>query len=52
MRYAHSTGFMSTRPKSWVMRGLHTLLTEGRSVEVDVMACGASGRVMMLNAIQ
>jgi hypothetical protein len=38
--------------KSWVMRGLHTLLTEGRSVEVDVMACGASGRVMMLNAIQ
>jgi hypothetical protein len=37
--------------KSWVMRGLHTLLTEGRSVEVDIMACGASGRVMMLNAI-
>jgi hypothetical protein len=38
--------------KSWMMRGLHTLLAEGRSVEADIMACGASGRMKMLNAIR
>jgi hypothetical protein len=38
--------------KSWMMRGLHTLLAEGRSVDADIMACGASGRMKMLNAIR
>jgi hypothetical protein len=38
--------------KSWMMRGLHTLLAEGRSVDADIVACGASGRMKMLNAIR
>jgi len=38
--------------RSWMMRGLNTLLAEGRAVNADIMACGASGRMKMLNAIR
>jgi predicted nucleotidyltransferase len=37
---------------SWVERGLHTLLAEGRLAEIYVRLCGASGRVQMLDAVQ
>ena len=37
---------------SWVERGLHTLLAEGRLAEIYVRLCGASGRVEMLDAVQ
>jgi hypothetical protein len=41
---------MTTR--SWVMRGLQTLLVEGRSAEVKVRACGAAGRVLGLDEVR
>jgi hypothetical protein len=41
---------MATR--SWVARGLHTLLAEGRSPEAYIRLCGAAGRVEMLDALQ
>jgi len=37
---------------SWVSRGLHTLLAEGRSAEAYIQLCGAAGRVEMLDALQ
>ena len=38
--------------RSWVMKGLQTLLAEGQSVQIDVKLCGAAGRVMMIDAIR
>lgn len=35
-----------------VKRGLETLLKVGRRVEVGIYACGAAGRVQMLNAVR
>jgi hypothetical protein len=35
-----------------VKRGLETLLKVGRRVEIGVYACGAAGRVQMLNAVR
>ena len=37
---------------SWVMKGLQTLLAEGRSVQIDLRLCGAAGRVEMIDAIR
>jgi hypothetical protein len=36
--------------RSWIMRGLQTLLVEGRSTYINVRACGAAGRVLELDA--
>jgi hypothetical protein len=36
--------------RSWVMKGLQTLLVEGRSTEIGFRACGAAGRVLELDA--
>jgi hypothetical protein len=36
--------------RSWVMKGLQTLLAEGRSNEIGLRACGATGRVLELEA--
>ena len=41
---------MATR--SWVTRGLHTLLAEGRSPDLYIRLCGAAGRVEVLDALQ
>jgi hypothetical protein len=38
--------------RSWVTRGLQILLVEGRSAEITVKACGAAGRVSMLDAVR
>jgi hypothetical protein len=38
--------------RSWVVRGLQTLLAEGRSAEIYVRLCGAAGRVEMLDAVR
>jgi hypothetical protein len=38
--------------RSWVMKGLQTLLAEGRSVHLDLRLCGAAGRVEMIDAIR
>jgi hypothetical protein len=38
--------------RSWVMKGLQSLLAEGRSVQIDVRLCGAAGRVKMIDAIR
>lgn len=38
--------------RSWVVKGLQTLLAEGRSVKLSVKLCGAAGRVMMIDAIR
>jgi hypothetical protein len=38
--------------RSWIVNGLQTLLAEGRSVEFTVVACGAAGRVEILNAVR
>jgi len=35
-----------------VKRGLETLLKVGRQVEVGIYACGAAGRVQMLNSVR
>lgn len=35
-----------------VKRGLETLLKVGRRVEVGIYACGAAGRVQMLNSVR
>ena len=40
---------MATR--SWVVRGLQTLLKEGNRVLLGVKLCGAAGRVMMIDAV-
>jgi hypothetical protein len=43
---------MDNATKAWIMNGLQTLLAEGRSVEFNVAACGAAGRVEILNAVR
>ncbi len=38
--------------RSWVMKGLQTLLAEGRSVQIDLRLCGAARRVRMIDAVR
>jgi hypothetical protein len=38
--------------RSWISRGLQTLLAEGRMAEFYVRLCGAAGRVEMLDAVR
>ncbi len=38
--------------RSWIMRGLQTLLVEGRSGQINYRACGAAGRVLELDAVR
>jgi hypothetical protein len=38
--------------RGWVIRGLQTLLSEGRSAELYVKLCGAAGRVENLDALR
>ena len=38
--------------KGWVLRGLQTLLAEGRVVDAVIKACGAAGRVLNLDAVR
>jgi hypothetical protein len=35
----------------WVLQGLQTLLSVGSSVKVEVLLCGAAGRVMLLDRV-
>ena len=46
------TDKMDAATKGWVTQGLHTLLAEGRSVEIGYWRCGASGRVSVLHAVR
>ena len=38
--------------RGWVISGLHTLLAEGREASLGVKACGAAGRVLMVQAVR
>ena len=38
--------------KSWVLRGLQSLLLEGRSVVLNLKSCGASGRASYVEAVR
>jgi hypothetical protein len=38
--------------RGWVLRGLQTLLSEGRFAEMYVRVCGAGGRVEVLDALR
>lgn len=38
--------------RTWVMKGLQTLLAEGRSSQISYRACGAAGRVLELDAVR
>jgi len=38
--------------RSWVTRGLHTFLAEGRSPDLYIRLCGAAGRVEVLDALE
>ncbi|MBL8571966.1 MAG: hypothetical protein JNK84_23065 [Phreatobacter sp.] len=36
----------------WIVEGLQTLLREGSRVKVGIKLCGASGRVIMVDAVE
>ena len=38
--------------RSWIVQGHQTLLRQGSNVSADVQACGAGGRVLMLDRIR
>jgi hypothetical protein len=45
-------GSADNATRGWVLRGLQTLLSEGRFAEIYVRLCGAAGRVEVLDALR
>lgn len=48
---ALDAAFVGLASRGWFLTGLQTLLSEGRDVGLGVRLCGASGRVVMLDAV-
>jgi hypothetical protein len=43
---------MNVATKSWVIRGLQTLLKEGNRVALGIKLCGMAGRVIMIDSVR
>ena len=43
---------MNMVTKSWVIRGLQTLLKEGNRVSLGIKLCGMAGRVVMIDSVR